>query len=225
MLKQAFCGICVRSVYLHADEDDACPVCSSSLVVTGPDVEIETSRATPGPLIPSDEDLRITAVNRYDILDTPPDGAFDRITRLAARIFNVPISTISIVDHDRIWFKSKYGITAEEIDREPGLCASAVLHYDPWIVEDASVDPRALENELVRGELGLRFYAGVPLKTADGYNLGTLTIIDTEPRTLTDDELDILKQLGELVVDEMELRLAALRVFREAAEKAEPLDA
>lgn len=164
--------------------------------------------ATEG-MIPANEPERLAAVRRYAILDTPPDGAFDRVTRLAARIFAVPIATISIVDHDRIWFKSRHGLEAEQIDREPGLCASAILHEQPWVVADAALDPRTLENPLVRGELGLRFYAGVPLRTSDGYNLGTLNVIDTAPRELTEAELATLEDLAEIVVDELELRLAA----------------
>ncbi len=196
-----------------------CPVCSSPLLVTDA-APTEVEQPAPVTASPDDEELRMAAVRRYDILDSPPDGAFDRITQLAAKIFNVPIATITIVDHDRIWFKSKHGIDAVEIGRDPGLCASAVLEYEPWVVTDASRDPRTLENPLVRGELGLRFYAGAPLKTADGYNLGTLNIIDREPRELSDDELEILKMLADLVVDEMELRLAALRLYRGVAPAA-----
>lgn len=222
-MKETFCGVCMRTVYRSSTDDDTCPVCSSPLVVIVPSVE--TASPPPvKPLIEEDETLRLRVVGRYEILDTPPDGAFDRITRLAARIFNVPIATITIVDKDRIWFKSKHGITADEIAREPGLCASAVLDYEPWIVNDAATDPRTLENELVRGELGLRFYAGVPLRTADGYNLGTLNIIDTKPRELTPDELDTLEELASIVVDELELRLAARRLSRAAAERGVDLD-
>ena len=127
----------------------------------------------------SDTELRrMAAVRRYDILDTPPDGVFDRITALAARRFGVPISIISIVDEDRIWFKSHHGLPVEEIGRDPGLCASAILSADPHILTDASIDPRSLANPLVAGDFGLRFYAGVPLTTSDGHNLGTLCIID-----------------------------------------------
>jgi hypothetical protein len=98
------------------------------------------------------------AVQRYDILDTPPDGAFDRITALAARRFGVPISIISIVDHDRIWFKSRHGLPGvEQVAREPGLCASAIMSADPYVLTDAKIDPRSLSNSLVAGEVGLRF--------------------------------------------------------------------
>ena len=164
-------------------------------------------------LIGQNESERLEAVHRYGILDTPPDGAFDRITALAAKLFDVPISIISIVDHDRIWFKSHHGIDAEQIDREPGLCASAILHSEPWIVTDARVDPRTLDNPLVAGELGLRFYAGVPLVTSDGYNLGTLNIIDVAPREMSVDETETLKQLASMVVDELELRLSVIRIY------------
>jgi GAF domain-containing protein len=223
-VRETFCSTCMRTVYRARDDGDTCPVCSSALVLTREAVDVTVS-PEPAPLATIDEDLRLSAVNRYEILDTPPDGAFDRITQLAARIFDVPIATITLVDRERIWFKSKHGIDAEEIGRDPGLCASAVLHYEPWVVTDASIDPRTLDNPLVRGELGLRFYAGVPLTTADRYNLGTLNIIDTAPRELTDDELDTLKQLADIVVDELELRLSALRLFRKAADRGVMLDA
>lgn len=167
----------------------------------------------------SDDEARLAAVRGYEVLDTPPDGRFDRITSLAARIFNVPISIVSIVDHDRIWFKSHYGIDVEQIDREPGLCASAILQNEPWVVSDASVDPRTMTNSLVRGELGLRFYVGIPLCTSDGHNLGTFNIIDVEPREFADEDLEIMKDLAAVVVDELELRLGANRLVTSLRER------
>lgn len=160
-------------------------------------------------VIPANEAQRMSAVRRYDVLDTPPDGAFDRITRLAARHFEVPISIVSIVDTDRIWFKSHHGMHVDEIGREPGLCASAILEDKPWVVENAQTDPRTMANPLVAGELGLRFYAGAPLTTHDGYNLGTLCVIDSNPREFSDEQADMLSELAAVVMDEMELRLAA----------------
>jgi GAF domain-containing protein len=147
------------------------------------------------------------AVQRYDILDTPPDGTFDRITALAARVFDVPIAIVSVVDHDRIWFKSRHGLTATEIGRDPGLCASAILQNDVWVVENAPDDPRALTNPLVAGEFGLGFYAGAPLTTRDGYNLGTLCILDFKPRVLTPEEAATLQDLAAVVISDLELRL------------------
>lgn len=169
-------------------------------------------RPIDGASLPCDEPERLAAVRRYAILDTPADGAFDRLTSLAARLFAVPISIISIVDHDRIWFKSHHGTDTEQIDRESGLCASAILQHEPWLVSDAKVDPRTLANPLVCGELGLRFYAGIPLRTLDGYNLGTFNIIDVEPRELTAAEIEVLEDLAALVVSELELRLASRRL-------------
>jgi sigma-B regulation protein RsbU (phosphoserine phosphatase) len=168
--------------------------------------------STPAAALPEDEAARMEAVRRYDVLDTPQDGAFDRITALAARHFGVPISIVSIVDTDRIWFKSHHGLEVSEIGRDPGLCASAILHDEPWIVEDARSDPRTLANPLVAGEFGLRFYAGAPLTTQDGHNLGTLCVIDKEPRELSDEEAATLHDMAAIVMDELELRLASRRV-------------
>ncbi len=115
---------------------------------------------------------------------------------------------MSIVDHDRIWFKARYGLEVEEIGRDPGLCASAILQDQPWVV----TDPRTLANPLVTGEFGLGFYAGMPLTTHDGYNLGTICVIDREAREVTDAEEQTLRDLSQIVVDELELRLASRSV-------------
>lgn len=175
-------------------------------------------------IIPECERQRMAAVRRYDVLDTPPDGVFDRITALAAKRFGVPISIVSIVDHDRIWFKSHHGLDVSEIPRDPGLCASAILSNDPHILPDASVDPRSLANPLVAGDFGLRFYAGVPLRTADGHNLGTLCVIDKVARPVDQDQIDDLKDLAALVVDQMELRLSARRAIAKTQLMAREID-
>jgi two-component sensor histidine kinase len=171
-----------------------------------------------------DEPQRMSAVKRYDILDSPPDGSFDRITAIAARRFDVPISIISIVDHDRIWFKSHYGLPVNQIGRDPGLCASAILSPDPHILVDARADPRSLANPLVAGDFGLRFYAGVPLRTSDGYNLGTLCVIDKTPRHIDEKQIDDLKDLASVVMDHMELRLSARRAVSKAEIMAREID-
>ncbi|MFC9351639.1 GAF domain-containing serine/threonine-protein kinase [Arthrobacter sp. NPDC057013] len=160
-------------------------------------------------VIPRDEEGRMEAVRRYGILDTPPDGAFDRITALAARLLSVPVAIVSIVDHDRIWFKSHHGVDVKQISRDPGLCASAILQDDLWVVENAPEDPRTLLNPLVAGDFGLKFYAGAPLKTRDGYNLGTLCVLDFEPRTMTPEDNANLRDLAAMVMADMELRLEA----------------
>jgi sigma-B regulation protein RsbU (phosphoserine phosphatase) len=140
------------------------------------------------------------------------------VTALAARHFGVPISIVSIVDTDRIWFKSRHGLDVGEIGRDPGLCASAILQDEPWIVEDAARDARTLANPLVAGDFGLRFYAGAPLTTRDGHNLGTLCVIDREPRDVTPEEAETLRDLAAIVVDELELRLSARTVVEREQE-------
>ncbi|HUG46538.1 MAG TPA: histidine kinase dimerization/phosphoacceptor domain -containing protein [Sphingomicrobium sp.] len=172
----------------------------------------------------SRETDRMAAVRRYEILDSPPDGAFDRITALAARRFGVPIAIISIVDEDRIWFKSHHGLPVEQINREPGLCASAILGDTPYLVEDARKDPRSLANPLVAGDFGLRFYAAVPLTTSDGHNLGTLCVIDKEPRPVKQEHIEDLKDLASIVMDQLELRLSSRHAVGRANLMAKEID-
>lgn len=164
---------------------------------------------------PERERQRMLAVRRYDILDTPPDGSFDNISAVAARLFATPIAIISIVDDDRIWFKSRHGLDVQQIDREPGLCASAILDDTSYLLTDALTDPRSMANPLVAGDFGLRFYLGAPLRTSDGHNLGTLCVIDREPRVVTQAQIDSLEHLASLVVDQLELRLSARRAVGE----------
>jgi sigma-B regulation protein RsbU (phosphoserine phosphatase) len=177
----------------------------------------------PGTLL--DEARRIAAVRRYAILDTPPDGAFDRICALAARFFDVPFASVTIVDEDRIWFKACQGLDAVEIPRLPGLCASAILQDEPYVVTDGVSDPRTADNPLVHGELGVRFYAAAPIITAGGHRLGTVNVIDTKPRATTEREIQTLQELAAIVVDELELRLAAIReISREQQRRVLALD-
>jgi two-component sensor histidine kinase len=186
---------------------------------------MDTVMDAPGAsIIPENEAERIAAVRRYEILDTPPDGIFDRVTAIAARRFDVPIAIISIVDHDRIWFKSHHGLDVEQIGRDPGLCASAILSSEAYVLLDASTDPRSLANPLVAGEFGLRFYAGVPLHTSDGFNLGTLCVIAKEPRAVDENEIEDLTDLASLVVDQLELRLAARRAIDQSELMAREID-
>ncbi|MEA2245182.1 MAG: phosphoserine phosphatase RsbU/P [Solirubrobacteraceae bacterium] len=172
-----------------------------------------------------DEAERLAAVRRYAILDTPPDGAFDRICALAARFFDVPFASVTIVDDDRIWFKACQGLDAVEIPRLPGLCASAILQDEPYVIADGLSDPRTAANPLVHGELGVRFYAAAPIVTAGGHRLGTVNVIDTKPRATTDAEIQTLRELAAIVVDELELRLAAIReIGREQQRRMLALD-
>ena len=158
-----------------------------------------------------DEALRLEAVKRYAILDTASDESFDAITALAADIFDVPVSTISLVDHDRIWFKSHHGLAMSEIGREQGLCGSAIHSDGPWILTDARTDIRSHTHSLVVGEFGLRFYAGVPLRTHDGHNIGTLCVIDRQPRLVDQRQIGRLKKLATIVMGKLELGLTARR--------------
>jgi signal transduction histidine kinase len=143
------------------------------------------------------------------------------VTRVAARVFGVPISIVSLVDREEIWFKSHHGIDAEQTDRAPGLCASAILQDAPWVVTDARADRRTLSNPLCAA-LGVRFYAGVPLRTKEGQNIGTLNVIDTKPRETNVEELATLEDLAGIVMDELEAGLEARqeeqRLNRERAE-------
>lgn len=150
---------------------------------------------------------RLEDLYKYEILDTPQDGCYDEITLLASKIFDVPIVLITLVDTDRIWFKSSFGLDVAQIPRSPGLCSSAIMSEDVYIVENAKVDPRTMSNPLVAGVLGLQFYAAAPLRSTGGYNLGTFCLIDKSPRILTGKETTMLLQLARIVMDHLELKL------------------
>lgn len=165
-------------------------------------------------LSPSQEAQRIEVLNKYEILDTPPDGSFDKFTQLAAELLEVPVAIISLVDTDRIWFKSSHGLEIQEIGREAGLCSTAILSDEPYVVEDALTDTRARANSLVTGEFGLRFYAAIPLKTSEGCNLGAFCVIDKKPGKLTPGKERILQTLADLVMRQMELQLEAKLAVR-----------
>lgn len=167
------------------------------------------------------EQERLQALYRYNILDTPPDGSFDKMTRLASKIFNVPISIITCVDTDRVWFKSKYGLDVNEIGRDPGLCASAILSEDVYVVEDARTDPRTLANPLVAGNFGLQFYAAAPLRTSDGYNLGTFCVIDRKKRFFNPEQQEALRLFAEVVMEQLEMRLLAHNTLNELKREME----
>jgi two-component sensor histidine kinase len=170
------------------------------------------------------ETERMAAVRRYDILDTPPDGSFDRITEIAARRFGVPISIVSIVDTNRIWFKSHHGLPIDQIGRDEGLCATTIMSAYPRVLTDAKQDSCALANPLVAGDFGLRFYVGAPLRTHDGHNLGTLCVIDTKPREVTQAQIDDLNDLAAVVMDQLELRLSARRAVAREKMLAKEID-
>ena len=163
-------------------------------------------------LLPEDELECLEALRRYRILDTPPDRAFDHLAEAAAGLFRVPIAMVSLVDNDRIWFKSHHGIEAEQVVREEGSCASAMLTPEAYHICDAIHDPRAQANPLVTGPFGVRFYATAPLRTHDGFNLGALCVADRAPRELAPAEAEMLRKLAALVMDRMGLRWSVSKV-------------
>lgn len=155
------------------------------------------------------ERARIATLREYEILDTPKDGAFDHITKLASMILDAPIAIVSFVDTDRIWFKSSFGLSIKEIPKEMGLCASAILGEKFYEVEDALLDDTIRDNSLIKSELGLRFYASIPLKVKNGHNIGTLCVLDKKSRRLSIAQQEMLEHLASLVVEQLELMFSA----------------
>lgn len=159
------------------------------------------------PPIPNNEVARLKTLCKCNVLDTAPEQAYDDITTLAANICGTSVSVISLVDANRQWFKSKVGLDASETARDIAFCAYAILQPDIFIVNNALLDERFATNPLVASEPYIRFYAGVPLITADGYGLGTLCVIDFVPRELTSEQVNALKSLGRQTLKLLEQRL------------------
>ena len=156
--------------------------------------------------IPHDETRRLDTLHRYKILDTAPERAFDDIADLAAQICGTPIALVSFVDHERQWFKSHVGLEAHETSREVSFCAHAVLETDVFVVPETHEDKRFATNPLVTGQPKIRFYAGAPLITPEGQAIGTLCVIDREPRDLRPEQKKALMALSRQVVAQLELR-------------------
>ncbi len=155
------------------------------------------------PDIPENEDQRLAALLALDILDTAAEERFDRYTRLACRLLDVPIALVSLVDERRQWFKSRQGLDATETPREISFCGHTINGRAAMIVPDAAKDPRFSDNPLVTGSPDIRFYAGVPLTDAAGNTFGTLCVIDRKPRILDNDALRALTDLAALVEGEL----------------------
>ena len=174
------------------------------------------------PPLPDNEESRLAELNSYGILDTGPDGRFDRLTRLASKLFNAPIAIVSLVDRERQWFKSAVGLEVKETPRDISFCGHAINDDDILVVEDASADVRFRRNPLVTGAPNIRFYAGAPIKTRLNNRLGTLCVIDTKPRLMLDHEKALLSDLACIALDEMKLHktLVDLRRRSEIAEAA-----
>lgn len=165
-------------------------------------------------LAPEREAARIAALESYCVLDTPGEQAFDDLVALAAHVCRTPTALISLVDADRQWFKARVGLDYCSTDRASSFCAHTLATGLELVVPDARLDPRFVDNPLVIADPSIRFYAGVPLITADGYILGTLCVLDTEPRTISAGELGLLRMLAGQVMDQLTLRKRA----RELAE-------
>ena len=154
----------------------------------------------PDLIVPENEDDRLAALKAYAILDTPPEESFDRITRIAATALEVPIAFVTFIERERVWFKSARGVDLNACARQGAFCALTIVQDAPLIVQDATQDPRFEQNPFVAGPAGIRFYAGAPLRTARGMNLGTLCVFDTRAREISDAQVDILQDLAALVV-------------------------
>jgi GAF domain-containing protein len=151
---------------------------------------------------PSNEISRVAALRLLSILDTQPEERFDRLTRLAKRLFGVPIAQVTLVDENRQWFKSGAGDLGNETPRDISFCAHAILSDQILIVPDAATDERFIDNPLVTGDPNIRFYAGCPLKVGP-HSVGTLCVIDNKPRAVSEDELQLLRDLGEMAQQEL----------------------
>jgi GAF domain-containing protein len=172
--------------------------------------------------MPDNEALRLAALKEYRILDTAAEQAYDDITALAAYVCDVPIAMISLVDESRQWFKSKLGLNQQETPRDVAFCAHAILQSEPLIVRDALKDVRFADSALVTREPYIRFYAGFPLSTPDGFALGTLCAIDRRPRVLSADRKTAMRALARQVMALFELRRVSTRMA-EALENVKTL--
>lgn len=176
------------------------------------------TRKSPGhPPTPSNESSRLAALLRFELLDTPAEAMFDNITALAAQICETPIALISLVDAERQWFKSRQGLDARETPRELAFCAHAINGETLFEVENALLDPRFRDNPLVTGAPDIRFYAGMPLADSEGHNLGTLCVIDRQPRQLSVQQKGALKLLAQQAINLFELRLQTRQQQEQAA--------
>jgi GAF domain-containing protein len=158
------------------------------------------------PIMSTNDAARVGALQKYAILDSEPEQAFDDLTLLASYACKTPIALISLIDGNRQWFKSKVGISATETSRDIAFCSTAIQQPDVFVVPDALQDERFRTNPLVVSDPNIRFYAGAPLINEDGYALGTLCVIDRAPRNLAADQEAALKALSRLVLMQMEFR-------------------
>jgi len=160
------------------------------------------------PDTPQEEQARLETLRSLGILDTPPEERFDRLTRMAKRLLGVPIALVSLVDENRQWFKSCFGLNVSETSRDISFCGHAILGNDLFIIPDTIMDERFADNPLVLNDPYIRFYAGCPLRAPNGQKLGTLCIIDRQPRNFEKEDLEALKDLASMA----ERELAAIQL-------------
>lgn len=160
--------------------------------------------------LPIEEIYRLTTLRSLDLLDTPPEERFDRLTRIARHAFDVPIALVSLVDEERQWFKSKCGLAASQTPRDIAFCGRTIQQDELFVVGDASKDPRFSTNPLVTGEPNIRFYSGCPVVAGEGIRLGTLCIIDTRPRDFSREELGVLRDIAAMVEREISITQMAI---------------
>jgi len=156
--------------------------------------------------IPENEAARLETLRQYQVLDTDSEDVFDDLTRLAAYVCDTPTALISLIDVNRQWFKARVGIQARETPRDISFCGHAIMHRGCFIIEDASVDERFVDNPLVINEPFVRFYAGMPLLSPEGFAIGTLCVMDRKPRHLDAKQFKALEMLSNQVMSQLELR-------------------
>ena len=153
------------------------------------------------------EQTRMQAAVRYGAIAMHCEEALNRLMRLAARLLQAPIALVTLVDHERIWLRARHGLDVKSTPLEPGLCASCVLQNDPWIIPDATSDPRTRLNSLVKGTPGVRSYLGIPLQSSDGHNIGTLAVIDFKPKQPSEIDISNARDLAAIAMHSLEQKL------------------
>ncbi|ULH17695.1 sensor domain-containing diguanylate cyclase (plasmid) [Deinococcus sp. KNUC1210] len=171
--------------------------------------------------LPDNEYARLLALARYEILDTPPEAAFDRLTRLASYLLGTPYAFVHLIDQHRIWSKAAVGFPTGSSERASAFCAWTILQDTPLVIENIQLDPRFADLPAVQGEPGLRTYAGAPLTTPSGHRIGTLCVMDTQLHPMHNADLQALQDLADTVVSELELRLNNHQLQREVGAQAQ----